>query len=414
MRRLTATVFSLLALCCTTMQAQNSEITKASELMDQNKLSEAWQTIKEAIDNPKTTDSVKAFRVAGDISARMLNMEIFNASKREPFDTARFVVALDNAVKYYKESYVLDQLPDKKGKVKPKYGEDTRKQIINVLPYYAYAGQFLYSNGNLSGAYDAFSKFVSMPSDPIFEKSQTDSMYEAGRSNYSEVAYYATMLAYNQKNWDNVLKEVDFALADTANLNDLYLMKLTALLDKGDTAQWVVVSKEAVKRVPNSLTFPQNLLAYYIMKDDSVTALEMGNDLVQNAPDAAMSWYARGSVYLNMYNNYPKARADFEKAVELNPAFPEAEANIGISYINEVVSMKDQFTNNQNSPKYKSDRETVLGYYRKAKPHSEKARELAPDKPRLWAISLSNIYYNLEEKDKEKEITEIINTMTAK
>ena len=38
----------------------------------------------------------------------------------------------------------------------------------------------------------------------------------------------------------------------------------------------------------------------------------------------------------------------------------------------------------------------------------EKTRELVPDQPNVCALSLKNIYYNLEMKDKEKEIDEAL------
>ena len=38
----------------------------------------------------------------------------------------------------------------------------------------------------------------------------------------------------------------------------------------------------------------------------------------------------------------------------------------------------------------------------------EKTRELVPDQPKVWALSLKNIYYNREMKDKEKEIDEVL------
>ena len=77
--------------------------------------------------------------------------------------------------------------------------------------------------------------------------------------------------------------------------------------------------------------------------------------------------------------------------------------NMGVSYINEVVSQKDNFKLTE-----KADREKVLNYYKQALPYFEKVRELAPDKPQLWANNLKTVYYNLENKEKEKEMDAIL------
>ena len=54
------------------------------------------------------------------------------------------------------------------------------------------------------------------------------------------------------------------------------------------------------------------------------------------------------------------------------------------------------------------DLEAAKEYYRKALPYLEKTRELAPDQPKVWGLALKNVYYNLEMKDKEKEIDGVL------
>ena len=86
----------------------------------------------------------------------------------------------------------------------------------------------------------------------------------------------------------------------------------------------------------------------------------------------------------------------------------EAQYNMGISYVNELVANKDKFTTNTKDPNYKKDLEAAKEYYRKALPYLEKTRELAPDQPKVWGLALKNVYYNLEMKDKEKEIDGVL------
>ena len=81
---------------------------------------------------------------------------------------------------------------------------------------------------------------------------------------------------------------------------------------------------------------------------------------------------------------------------------------MGISYVNELVANKDKFTTNTKDPNYKKDLEAAKEYYRKALPYLEKTRELAPDQPKVWGLALKNVYYNLEMKDKEKEIDGVL------
>ena len=141
------------------------------------------------------------------------------------------------------------------------------------------------------------------------------------------------------------------------------------------------------------------------MDDEAVATAK---DLVAKAPNNKNAWYSAGCIYLNQTKDFDKARECLQKALELDPNFPDANYNLGVTYVNELISKKDQFVTNPRNPQYKTDVEKVKDYYRKALTYFEKTRELIPDQPKVWALSLKNIYYNLEMKDKEKEIDEVL------
>ena len=109
-----------------------------------------------------------------------------------------------------------------------------------------------------------------------------------------------------------------------------------------------------------------------------------------------------------MSKDYTKAREYLQKALDIDPNFADANYNMGVSYVNELISKKDQFVTDPRKPQYKTDVEKVKEYYRKALVYFEKTRELAPNQPQIWGLSLKNIYYNLQMKDKEKEIDKVL------
>lgn len=403
-------VISVFALALTvggTACAQNSLFYKAQGLLEENKLLEAEKVIETSLTSGKTKKLARAYNLAAEIQARKLQKEILKAAKSMPLDTALFVQSLNKAYKYYTESHKIDITPDKKGRVKPELVQKNKERITHLAPDFIYAAQFLYKNKELDGAYNSYVEYLKFPENIIYSKHETDSIYKKNRAQFSKVAYFAAMIGYQKKDWDKVLPCVDIALKDSSNLKDLYVMKFAALLSKKDTASWVETNIEAIRRVDDCAAFIQNLLYYYNSQGKNDEALKMGNEFVAQDSKNKMSWYARGCVYLNLLKDYKAARADFMKALEIDSLFPEAVNNVGVSYINEVVSMRDKITSDPYSPKYKKDREMVLEFYRKALPYFEKFRELCPDKPRVWANNLRNIYYNLNEKEKEKEMDAI-------
>jgi tetratricopeptide (TPR) repeat protein len=134
----------------------------------------------------------------------------------------------------------------------------------------------------------------------------------------------------------------------------------------------------------------------------------MADQLVQTAPKNKMSWYARGCVNMNTFKKYAEAREDFDKAIALDENFVEALYNKGVSYVNELISL--HLTTDTKSKDYQKTLEQARTYYKEAQPLFEKVRELAPSRKDLWAENLRSIYYNLDMKDKAKEMETILNT----
>ena len=85
---------------------------------------------------------------------------------------------------------------------------------------------------------------------------------------------------------------------------------------------------------------------------------------------------------------------------------------MGICYVNDIT---DRLNANEfhiptgtddasNKARRKIMQEKVYPWYNKALPYFEKSRELAPDRPELWAQGLYNCYYSLIMDEKAQEI----------
>ena len=204
--------------------------------------------------------------------------------------------------------------PMKKARWSQNFNAINGSRIAAMLDYYNYAALFVNQNGNRNEAITYFKKFIELPKNPVFTPQQTDSIYMAKKTEYAQAAYNLTILCYGQNDWDDVLRYADLALQDETGIRDLYIMKMQAYLGKQDSAAYLKTLQEAVIRTetPN---FIQNLLYYYIQKDDRAGALSMADNLVKDHPQSKAAYYLRGSVYLNMKPfSYAKAEEDFSKA----------------------------------------------------------------------------------------------------
>jgi tetratricopeptide (TPR) repeat protein len=110
---------------------------------------------------------------------------------------------------------------------------------------------------------------------------------------------------------------------------------------------------------------------------------------------------------MNTFKKYADARQDFDKAIALDDNFVEAIYNKGVSFVNELISL--HLTTDTKSKEYNKTLEQAKTYYKQAQPLFEKVRQLAPDRKDLWAENLRSIYFNLDMKDKAKEMETILN-----
>lgn len=411
--------------------AQNSAFYKAQDKMNKGELAEAESLLEAALENPKTTAFAKLYNLGGQIEQRIFNPELIKAAQGLPFDTVAFCEHFDKSVNYFTKSYEANMAPNEKGKVNiDKDIQAANKLAISqMLDYYNYAAIFMNQSGRTDESIRYFQLYADMPKNVVFTAAETDSIYASKAEAYSQVRFNLAFLYYQKKDWDNLIPACDAALNDTIGTHDIYVMKLQALQEKGDTVEWEKVLGEAVQRTGAS-NFQQTLLYHYMQHEKVAEADALAQTLVTNAPDDKNSWYMKGAIELNVKKDYPASRESFEKALSIDPDFEDALFNMGIAYINDIYEQRNsgkfQYigTNRRIEGKteaayakekaiYDAELATVKSYYENARPYLEHLRELTPDQPRRWASALQMVYSSLEMKDKAQEMDDLLDAANA-
>ncbi len=423
-------IFSLAAVaaCSMVSMAQNSVISKAAFLQEQNKTAEALEVLKSSFDNPKTTKFAEIYNQAGKLVSTQFNPELMKAAQNEPLDTAKFISSLNEMVDYFTKSYVAEHTPDAKGKMpKVKFSPENTRVLLGCQDYFFYAGIFLNQNRDKAGAYEYFNKHLQFVNNPALADKR-DSLIQAKAQNYAQASYYCSMLAYEMKKWDDVLRQTQELLHKKELLaeakipvRDLYLMRFEAnLTGKKDTLAYVNDLKHAIDNIEDNQAFMESLVAVYNEKNDIKSAEETANEMVAKNPQSKSAWFIKGYVDMNLKHDYATARNAFDKALELDPNYLEAMANKAYCYINEVVTKRqnggykyagsnlDRVKGQKAVDLYNKELKEIRGYFEKALPLMEKVRELAPERSRLWASALEQIYSNLNQKAKAEEMENIM------
>ncbi|MDO4715211.1 MAG: hypothetical protein Q4A44_02895 [Bacteroidales bacterium] len=396
------------------MAAQNGLITKAEVAMNEGKLDMAETTINEALASGKTKDMVKAHLVLGNIKVRQASADVDLAVKKQPFDTVAFYDKLMGALNGFEQSYKLDNTPDEKGRVKAKHLAEQAKGVKSIATYFVYAGQWFNASKDFARAFKAFKAYGDIFDSPVLS-AEREALKAGAAETLTDVNFYAVIMASQAKDYAGVLEVVDRSLAAGEHLNELYMFKLNAQEKLGKTVERVETLKEAMERVADNMPYINELIGYYSEQGDSAAVRKLGNDLVSSSPNTATPLLVRAvTINQNFFKDNVAAREDLNKVLEIEPNNAKALASVAIVIYNDVLDLTSKMTTDSRSKAYQQAKAVIRTRCEEALPYAEKARANAPDEPKIWANILRNLYYELGQNDKGKEMTELLNTLTSK
>ena len=354
---------------------------------------EARTMIKGALENPETKDDAKTWYVAGFIEDQQFNAErakqILGQQPNEPV----MYEALYGILPYFQKAYELDQLPNEKGKVKPKYTKDI-KSILSANHVYLFnGGAYYFDKQEYKKAYDFFNQYVEISELPMFAGTQTAEK----DSTFMTVQFYAAAAASLAKDSRLAIAALERAKNTPYRQYDVY-QYLCYEYGEARTAQDSVMLEktfeEGMQVFPDSAFFLNNLINTYIYSNRNEKALEMLNVAIQKNPNDANLYNVMGRVYETGLKDYANAEKNFQIALEKDPNLTDALSNIGRIYYNQGVNKLSEANMINDSKKYQEELSMAKDLFKKALPYYKKAHEAEPEKMDNM-IALRGIYYNL-------------------
>lgn len=393
MKRVLLTV----ALCVTASAsfAQKKVVNEAQSIAKGSNadFGEARTLIKGALENPETKDDAKTWYVAGFIEDQQFNAErakqILGQQPNEPV----MYEALYGILPYFQKAYELDQLPNEKGKVKPKYTKDI-KSILSANHVYLFnGGAYYFDKQEYKKAYDFFNQYVEISELPMFAGTQTAEK----DSTFMTVQFYAAAAASLAKDSRLAIAALERAKNTPYRQYDVY-QYLCYEYGEARTAQDSVMLEktfeEGMQVFPDSAFFLNNLINTYIYSNRNEKALEMLNVAIQKNPNDANLYNVMGRVYETGLKDYANAEKNFQIALEKDPNLTDALSNIGRIYYNQGVNKLSEANMINDSKKYQEELGMAKDLFKKALPYYKKAHEAEPEKMDNM-IALRGIYYNL-------------------
>jgi tetratricopeptide (TPR) repeat protein len=390
----------------------NKSQTKYEELQTEKdpvkvnqKLTEIEALLEPALTSAETKNPEMAWNMKAKLEDKRFQIELMKAANKQPFDTLAFYNHLNNCVAYYDKADQLERA-NPKFKEPSKIRPISKLNIVRYRPYFVNCGSLFSGNGENKMAYEAFDKWLKVPSLSIFsddpEAFKKDTTFDA-----SMIAYYACLSAYQAKDYEKALAHFDEATKYTKEQDQVYLLKAQVYKDQGDTVKWINFLRETALKFPEHVSFAQNVLAYYQMNNQMDKAMSFADELIAKDPTNKIAYNSKG-VALFGQGKFLEAVEFFKKAAEIDASYTDAYLNAGLSYSNAAIEIGNKLPKSTSSPAYAKGVAKVKDLYQKAEPYFIHYRELKPEDSATWGPHLKSIYYITGQKDKLAEINSIL------
>lgn len=401
MKKIILVLAAVMAMTCGDVYAQKKNVARAKAKL--NAEVPDYKGAREAID-PALTDSVTknladTWFTAGKIYYKLFDEEQRKAWMNQGADENLMATSLMKCLDCMVIADSLDQMPNAKGKVRPKF----RKQIVEIVdimrPGFINAGGFYFKNQNYEDAIKAFEYYLVYPELKFWEDEKrqafaTDSMIPtiqyycgacASQSNNSKVALeYFKILDQTYKAENRPIQEQEemfqFMIYEYGRLKDS-----VALME---------MYKEGVQRFSFNTFYARSLVNEYLSKNDLDAALGWIETAINQGDSTAIFFNLKAQI-LEHKGELKEAEKFYLKAIEKDPEFADAMGSLGRIYYNEAVEELDRVNNIKDNRKYQIAKAKMESFFLKPLPYMEKAHAVNPLE-RDYIVALRGIYYNLQ------------------
>lgn len=365
--------------------AQEAKVKEAKKLAESKNFAGAVQSIAAAISNPETANSAETYAVAGEIYEQMAGAESAKKMLKQPYDDKAFADGLLGMYSNYLKCYVLDNKPNEKGKVKPKFSKGYPDKLWNQRGDLINEGVELFNKKDYATALKLFSTYIdTFTTSEAFandDKAKNDTLVTYN-------AALATMAAYNAKDYNSVVKYADLGHKDKNKelAQNALVLKLNALKQLGKNDEYLAAAKEALDADPNNQGFKAEVFNGLINKKDTIGAVKFADDLLAKNPKDAYALFLKGYVF-TIQKKYDDAITALDASKAIDPKLVDLYRYLAMTHINKAQDY------GMNTPQKDYSRSKYLNLLKGGMEALEEWKKLAPNEGKSWGPTLYNIYY---------------------
>ena len=309
-------------------------------------------------------------------------------------DSALYYETLSTLMKNALLCDYYDRMPDKKGRVRPRFREKNIERLAPVVPQIVEAGMYEYRRRKNKEAMDDFVMYIECCTSSLFQ----DQAHQLG-----QMAYYASLLAYGMKEYQKAEKYADVALKDDSYAKDAAEVKILCMKnqirEEADSAKYLIALLELHDKAPENEVYFKLLMDYFTSPGHDDEMRQFAQDEVRKDTTNKLAWALLGETEMRI-RQWDEAVGCFEHAVAIDDGFVEALFNLGVCYCSMAAECRERLEADsvRVDENQKLNLTTLL---EKAKIYLENVKLTDPEQELVaWAPPLYQVYCALDEKDK--------------
>lgn len=353
--------------------SQKSNVRKAENaLIEPVDLNAAKTNIEAAIQNPETSKWEKTYFVAGNVYYKFYEKEESKKMLNEAFSQAVKDENLVKAIDAYAEAGRLGMLPDEKGKVKPKYQKDVKKNLEQYAKYLINEGLASYNEKNYKQAVSLWSKYLEVPTYPVMAGS--DMMKD---TLYNEIKYYVVDAATRAEMKDVAVKRMEELRDAGYKEESMYEWLADEYKKANQMDKYVANLQNGMKKFPKNQFLMGSLINYYIEAKKENDAIAYLDEASKADPKNAQYLSVKGNLLMSM-KKFDEAVVAYNQAVTVDPNSAAAYSGLGIVYVTKGEEINDNANSipTKKQKEYNAAKARAKAEFEKALPYLEKAKTL--------------------------------------
>lgn len=360
-------------------QAQKKYINKASAWAKEGiKLDTALKSVIYCETQEKTKDWYKTYYVKGlvfEAIAKSDNPEFKTLSDKPLID------AFDN----YKKAYNMD------GSKSMHTSLDVL--FISIVNSIINEGVTAYQADDFEKAYIYFEKSLEVKSMSVFNN-EID----------TAIIYNVAYIASKNKDWDNAIKYYKKSIELNYGAGDTYALLAEAYKNKEDKDTYLSTLKTGFEKYPENQSLLGGIINYYLLESNNTEEAFKYLKVARESDPTNPQFYSAEAHLYDKLGKKEEAKQKYLKALELDPAFFEANYNLGVVFFNEGVELTDVANEIKDNAEYEKAKKVADEKFAESLPYLEKALETNPNETSLIS-TLKTLYYRLGMKEKYEEMS---------